>query len=138
MRVIQSAVAGLQTDSQLQEYLLGREVAWHIPAAGEGCSSRQPYPRMGALLGPPLPWKCQLPACPLQEVHCIILHWRSSPPDTFEQGGLPSEHSATWSQQVSASAGSTMTLSQNFSLCQGCCLVHIRGCVHQQGSWPSL
>lgn len=39
-------------------------------------------------------------------------------------GNLP----ATSSLQVSASGGSSLTLSQNFSLCQGCSLVHSLAC----------
>lgn len=47
-------------------------------------------------------------------------------------GKLP----ATSSLQVSARVGSSLTLSQNFLLYQGCSLVHILGSVYQQGSWP--
>lgn len=81
-----------------------------VPAALKGCLSHQ------------LGWLCchqRFPGCAGQ-THAAA-------------GKLP----ATSSVQVSARGGSSLTLSQNLLLCQGCSLVHILGSMYQQGSWPA-
>lgn len=84
--------------------------------------------------------RCRFPGCASHTLFFFGMHGmhfalKKLPLDSFKQTGLASERSAASPQQVSASVGSSLTLSQNSLLCQGCSLVHILGSVYQQDSW---